>query len=248
MSVLVDYAGRLGNNILQYCMASYLSYKFDLSLNKSLDLNDDFEINQKEGGRSLENHIEVNDDNLQEILARKSIDSGIRVKGWFSSRYVFENEEIISYYKKCIVPKKIDNTSDLFVHVRLGDIDKKFNLPYTYYEDQISKINYNDCFLTSDSIDHPIVKDLQKRFKNIQLSIGWSPSFTIRYGANCDKLVLSSGTFSLCMALFNRGTPNVYCIDNYSMEKYFKIKQWDGGGFYAFIGKSNFNFYNESKA
>jgi hypothetical protein len=51
-----------------------------------------------------------------------------------------------------------------------------------------------------------------------------------------------------CMALFNRGAPNVYCIDNYSMEKYFKIKQWDGGRFSAFIGKSNFNFYNESKA
>jgi hypothetical protein len=188
-------------------------------LNKSLDLNEDFEINQKEGGRSLENHIEVNDDNLQEILARKSIDSGIRVNGWFSSRYVFENEEIISYYKKCIVPKKIDNPSDLFVHVRLGDINKKFNLPYEYYKNQISKIDYNDCFLTSDSISHPIVKDLQKRFKNIQLFTGWSPSFTIRYGANCNKLVLSSGTFSLCMALFNRGTPNVYCIDNYSMEK-----------------------------
>ena len=244
MSVLVNYAGRLGNNILQYCMGSYLAHKFDLKLKTDpIGLNDDFEIRYNEGGRCLEEMIEANDDNILEILSMDSIDKGIHVNGFFQNKAIFQNEDIISFYKDSLVPKKIDNTSDLFIHVRLGDIKDDFNLPYRYYEDQISKIDYNDCFLTSDSIDHPIVKKLQRRFKNVQLFTGWSPSFTIRYGANCNKLVLSAGTFSFCMALFNKGAPIVYCIDNDAMSQRFNVRQWDGGMFSALAGKPGFNFY-----
>jgi hypothetical protein len=244
MSVLVNYAGRLGNNILQYCMGSYLAYKFDLSFDKCLDLNGDFEINNKEGGRSLESHIEVNDENLQDILSRNSIDSGIILNGWFQSKHIFENEEILSYYKKCIVPKHIDNTSDLFVHVRLGDIDKEFNLPYEYYYQQMSYANYYDCFISSDSPDHKIVKKLKNNFKNVQIFTGWNPSFVIRYGANCKNLVLSSGTFSFCMLLFNRCDAEVYCIDNDTMRDKFNIRQWHGDMFSAFTGKNKHHFYS----
>ena len=244
MSVLVHYSGRLGNNILQYCMGSYLAHKFNLFFDKHLDLNDDFEINKKESGRSIGNHIEVNDDNLQELLSKKSIDSGIKLNGWFSSKYIFENEEILFHYRNCIIPKYVDNTSDLFVHVRLGDIDNKFNLPYDYYHQQISSTSYNNCFISSDSPNHEIIKKLKDNFKNVQLFTGFSPSFAIRYGANCKNLVLSAGTFSFCMLLFNRCDAEVYCIDNETMRDKFNIKQWTGDMFSAFAGKDRCHFYS----
>ena len=244
MSVLVNYSGRLGNNILQYLMGKYIAHKFDLKLKTDpVGLNDDFEIRYDEGGRCLEEMIEVNDDNILEILSMDIIDKGVNLNGFFQKKAIFQNEDIVSFYKDSLVPKKIDNTSDLFIHVRLGDIEDTFNLPYEYYENQISKINYNDCFLTSDSIDHPIVKKLQTRFKNVQLFTGWSPSFIIRYGTNCNKLVLSAGSFSFCMGFFHKGDPTVYCINNEVMNQHFNITQWDGGMFSALVGKPGFNFY-----
>lgn len=148
MSVTVSYKGRLGNNILQYLMGKYLSHKFDLKLKTDLIvLNDDFEINNSEGGRCIDEIFEVNDDNILEILSMKKIDKGLCLNGYFQNKNIFQNEEIFYFYRNSIVPKKIENPSDLFVHVRLGDIKDDFNLPYQYYENQISKINYNDCFL-----------------------------------------------------------------------------------------------------
>ena len=244
MSVMVNYAGRLGNNILQYCMASYLAKKFNLSFSKELDLNDDFQINGNIDGRSFENHLEVNDENIKDVLSMSSIDRGIFLSGWFQDKSIFENEEILEHYRKSIIPNPIENPSELFVHVRLGDIDKEFNLPYSYYHKQICQIQYTDCFVTSDSPDHLIVNNIKNNFKNVQIFTGWNPSFVIRYGANCKKLVLSSGTFSFCMALFNRCDPEVYCIDNDTMRKAFNIRQWHGDMISAFIGKNKYYFYN----
>ena len=100
MSVLVNYKGRLGNNILQYCMASYLAHKFDLRLKTDpVELNDDFEIHYDDGTRCLEEMIEVNDDNILEILSMDSIDKGIRLNGFFQNKTIFQNEDITSFYK-----------------------------------------------------------------------------------------------------------------------------------------------------
>lgn len=244
MSVIVSYSGRLGNNILQYLMGKYIAYKFDLNLKTApIGLNNDFEIINNQGGRSIDEIMEVNDENILEILSQEKIDKGIHLSGYFQSKQIFQNEQIVSFYKNSLIPHKIENTADLFIHVRLGDIADKFNLPYEYYEDQISKIDYKDCFLATDSAHHPIIKNIQKKFKNIQLFNEKSPSFVMRYGANCNKLILSAGSFSFCMGFFNRGVPNVYCIDNDVMKNKLNVQQWNSEVFSTLIGKPGFNFY-----
>ena len=226
-------------------MGKYIAHKFDLKLKTDpIDLNNDFEIMHNEGGRSIDEMIEVNDENILEILSQEKIDKGIHLNGYFQNKQIFQNEKITSFYRNSLIPNKINNTVDLFIHVRLGDIADKFNLPYKYYEDQISKIDFQDCFLTTDSVNHPIVRSIKRKFKNIQLFNQKKPSFIMRYGANCNKLILSAGTFSFCMGFFNRGVPDVYCIDNNVMKNKLKVKQWDGGMFSALIGKPGFHFYN----
>lgn len=244
MSVKINYLGRLGNNILQYLMGQFLAVKFNLSFDETINLNDDFDVKKYENGRSFDNVLEINDDNIISYLEKETIDHGIWLNGYFQNKEIFLRQEVIDFYRNTIVPKSINNPSDLFVHVRLGDIQNNFNLPYFYYKNQLSKINYNTCFLSSDSIDNEIVNKIKCNFKNISIFDGWQPSFIIRYAANCDKILLSAGSFSFCMALFRIKDSEVYCIDNEVMVKQLKIKQWDGGMFSAFLGKENFHFYN----
>lgn len=244
MSVKINYLGRLGNNILQYLMASYLSSKFDLALDQPTDLNDDFEINKHEGGRHLENVVEVNDSNVMEFLEKDSINHGLLVNGFFQNKDIFLRQDVLDFYRKTIIPKYIPNTSDLFVHIRLGDTEDKSNLPYEYYENQMNKIEYHTCLLASDSPDSKIIKKFRSQYKNVQIFEGWKPSFVIRYGANCDQMLLSAGSFSFCMALFRLKNSKVYCIDNQIMTENLKVRQWNGDMFSAFINKDNFLFYD----
>ena len=245
MTVKITYLGRLGNNILQYLMARYLANKFDLILDQTIDLNDDFEISAQKGSRHFENLVHVNNDNIMEFLSKERINHGLLLNGYFQNKEIFLNQDILNFYRQTLIPKHIPNTSNLFIHVRLGDISGKLNLPYEYYENQMNKIEYHTCFLTSDSVDHCIVKKLRSKFKNVQIFNGWAPSFTIRYGANCDQMLLSAGSFSFCMALFRLKNSKVYCIDNQTMTESLKVRQWDGEGFSAFINKDNFYFYNK---
>lgn len=246
MSVSVNFKGRLGNNILQYLMGQYISDKFDLHFDSYIDLNDDFEIKRTSGSRFFENKVELNDDNIFYFLEKRNIDHGFLLNGYFQNKNIFDNQNLVDFYRERIVPKFIENPSHLFIHVRLGDIENKFNLPYKYYYDQISKIDYKDSFLSTEekSLNHKIIKCITKNFHNVNLFTGWNPSFVIRYAANCEKLVLSAGSFSFCMALFRNNNSKIYCIDNEVMQNIFNIRKWDGGMFSSFIGRENFNFYN----
>jgi hypothetical protein len=246
MSLEINYIGRLGNNILQYLMGQYLSHKFNLQFNAELESNDDFIIHKTSGSKNYSCKVEVNDSNIFDIINTENIKHGIHLNGYFHDRKIFENKHIINFYKSRIIFKPLNGVYDLFAHVRLGDIDNRHNLPYEYYHEQIEKVPYEKCTISTDSPDHDIVKKLMSNFKNCNILGDCSPSYALRYGANCNNLVLSPGTFSFCIAFFSLCDPDVYCIDNIILKEKFNRKSWDGGVFTAFIGREKFNFYNRS--
>ena len=245
-SIKIHYDGRLSNHLLIYLMGQYLAEKFDLFFNQSVwnnELIENFIINKFSGSKVFNDFETVNDNNIIEILNRNKIQTGIILNGgFFQNAEIFKYLNLIDHYKKYIVPKKLEITADLFVHVRLGDIQNIYSLPYEYYKKSIQRIKFNSGVISSDSIDDKIVKTLSQEF-NLKI-INQSPSYTIRYGSQCKNLVLSSGSFSFLIGLFSNNS-NIYFIDNKTQKDIYGINNWDGGMFSAFIDQKNKFLYRE---
>jgi hypothetical protein len=98
------------------------------------------------------------------------------------------------------------NNNHVFVHVRLGDVIH-LNPGLTYYKNVLASIEFDGGYITSDSINHPICKELMYKFKLIPINL--NETETIHFGSMCKHIVLSNGTFSWLIGLLSFGS-NVY--------------------------------------
>lgn len=90
---------------------------------------------------------------------------------------------------------RYNNNNDVFVHVRLGDVTGVHSLPFEYYDKALSNLShFNKGYISSDSIDHPICRDLIQKYK--LTPIDYDVVETIQFASTCRHLVLSLGTFS----------------------------------------------------
>jgi hypothetical protein len=133
-----------------------------------------------------------------------SIVSHIRNVVNFENR-VFENNPYKARY---------NNNNDMFIHVRLGDIvTYNFDVSVNYYDSIIQRIldsdNYKNSpyfntgvkYITSDSIDHDICKNLINKYN---LVIYNSDEIdTLQFGSTCQSIVLSNGTYSWLLGLLS---------------------------------------------
>jgi hypothetical protein len=115
--------------------------------------------------------------------------------------YDFVNQDV---NKGCIIKhNKYSDTmygknNHVFVHVRLGDVINN-NPGLNYYKEVLSKIKFNNGYISSDSINHPICSQLIDEFKLKPLS--FNEIDTIHFGSMCKYIVLSNGTFSWLIGL-----------------------------------------------
>ena len=186
--------GRFGNNLFQYSAACLLAKKFGDKIVNPMQTN----IVQFDNNFSCKNNthtIYVNDDNFQDIYESEEISFDMNIRGFFQTRYVvdlFEKNRDLFVEIPSLV-------SQNFVHVRLGDLlDNKAirdNMPeYDYYDKCLKDCDINRGFVSSDSMEHPIVKKL---IKDHDLnSYNSSEENTILFAASCFNKILSLGTFS----------------------------------------------------
>lgn len=112
--------------------------------------------------------------------------------------------------------------SEVFIHVRLGDtawaygspsVVWSFARPFEYYQEAMSKLGNPKGFISSDTPDHELVCRLRDSF-DLELYDG-SPMETITFGAGFNNLILSGGTFSMCMGMISRAEnvfrPGPFC-------------------------------------
>jgi hypothetical protein len=94
---------------------------------------------------------------------------------------------------------RYQNNNDVFVHVRLGDVPD-FTVGYTYYDKVLtSLIGFQQGYITSDTIQHPICQQLIQKHK-LTPFLGDEVE-TIMFASTCKFIVLSAGTFSWFMGL-----------------------------------------------
>ena len=85
---------------------------------------------------------------------------------------------------------------DVFVHVRLGDV-QKYCPSVTYFETALKSISYEKGYISTDSPNHPLIKTLCTNY-TLQLIVLWEIE-TLQFASTCAHLVLSNGTFSWAM-------------------------------------------------
>ena len=95
---------------------------------------------------------------------------------------------------KNVYNDRYNNNNDLFIHIRLTDA-AHLNPGLTYYTKAISSINFENIYIATDDINHPIIKDLQSLYKNVDMFIK-DEIETIQFGSTCKNIILSHGSFS----------------------------------------------------
>ena len=97
--------------------------------------------------------------------------------------------------------ERYNNNSDVYVHIRLGDIIKhNYSHPFEYYDKVLSQIEFENGYLSSDTIGHPICQQLKEKYKLNEIT--YNEENTIMFSSTCKYIVLSSGTFSWMIGLF----------------------------------------------
>lgn len=91
-----------------------------------------------------------------------------------------------------------DSTSTVFVHVRLDDA-RQFAPSFQYFDSILAGCQFDEGWISSDSINDPICKQLIQKYG---LKV-WSGDEvdTIQFASTCKTLILSNGTFSWLMGL-----------------------------------------------
>jgi hypothetical protein len=105
---------------------------------------------------------------------------------------------------------RYNNNNDVYVHVRLGDVEHK-NPGFAYYDKALSQLSFEKGYISSDTIDHEICKKLIYKYGLIPIE--YDEVETIMFGSTCKNIILSNGSFSYIIGLFGFFS-KIYYIQN----------------------------------
>ena len=221
--------GRFGNIFIRNFVAEYIAKKNNLKMNYGFYENfKKLGINLFIGTKTYSETLIITDDIVDSIIFDDKIfNQYVRNKNIIFRQHEYnpnntpyawcQTSSIVSYirnvvnfeervYKSNPYIKRYNNNSDLFIHVRLGDIiEFKFDVDYKYYDEIITKISntnpYKKAYITSDSIDHDICQRLIKKYNLIIYNA--DEIDTLQFGSTCKSIVLSNGTFSWLLGLLS---------------------------------------------
>jgi hypothetical protein len=216
--IILHHSGRLGNTLLQDIGASILSKHYDLKVVNYWDKYGELNPKFNYSGRLIDaNIVLISDLNYSDIINKiNSIkidyynNFGLRFSNSFQCKeFILQNiNEIKNHFDYDYKIRK----DEVFIHVRLGDVKNK-NPGFEYYNYCLQNISFKQGFISSDSPDHHIVKELCKKYGLI-LFENDDPRQTLLFARQFDHLILSGGTFSWWIGVLSKAK-NIFYPKNY---------------------------------
>lgn len=214
--VIVNFQGRLANNIFQFIAGLFFSKKHNLPLYLNhqgcfvTNNNYSHEIDTVICKYQTSFHIDYKNETF-------IIDDSNFFENFEKTNLPKKNYSFVGYYqtKKFLSPIKDEikeilnitydnnvNEDEVFIHYRLGDIENsQLALPLEYYIDALSLLGNPSGYISSDSIEN---KNCQFLIKNYNLKpIKLTPWGTILFAKNFKKIILSEGSFSALIGLLS---------------------------------------------
>ena len=193
--------GRLGNQCFIHLAASMFAEKHNLyieyqSFNNVKELGLDLFVGEKKYDKT----IVVNDTNYLELYNRDLVEFNVEFRDFFQSTeianmsHLYLQSKIPTITSNNKYKERYNNNNDCYVCVRLGEVEK-YNPGFGYYDYILSTLSVNNIYLSTDSRDHLIIKQITDKYPNIQI-LEYSPTDIILFGSTCKYVVLSYGTFA----------------------------------------------------
>lgn len=211
--------GRFGNLFFINMACHFISLKFNLLFDyKYKEKFERIGIYFYKGTSKFNNFIELTDNNFMEIIYFGKINGNLLINNnmWCQSS---EFVHLIKLYwsqpfhkhmimKHNLFKERYDKNNDLFIHVRLGDLENQNKHLEHYYINTLSKISWNEGYISSDSIYHSLCQLLIHKF-NLKV-VEKSEEETLMFGSTCNNIILSGGTFSWLIGFFAFFSENIY--------------------------------------
>lgn len=203
MTTTIGTNGRLGNQIIRNLAVSLLAKKHDLCVYYNNDLINTLGIELFTGKNTYRDGKELNDDNYFSIYNCDSIDYNLN-----PNKHFFQSKEITTFLHKHIHSEHVKYTiiqknpfnerynanRDVFLHIRLGDV--AHHTPgLQYYLNTLKHISFDKLFISTDEIDHDIVKTVMLHYPSANL-VTYDEINTFQFASTCKNIILSHGSFS----------------------------------------------------
>jgi hypothetical protein len=222
MTTTTEHNGRLGNQIIRNLSVSLIAEKNDLYVDySSYQLIKDLGIDLFVGTNKYDETILLTDDNYISILESLSVTSNLD-----PNHNYFQTKEITNVLynylqgdniKTNIINKnpfkdRYNANNDLCIHIRLTDM-AQFNPGLNYYLSAISNVHFDKLYITTDEIEHPIVRQIIHLFPN-NIVLVCNEIITLQFSSTCKHIILSPGSFSAIIGYLSFFS-NVQCMGSY---------------------------------
>jgi hypothetical protein len=203
-SSTVATGGKLCNNIIRNIVCSVIAKKHDLKFiydfhKKTAELGIEL---YTDGTKMYTQTVAIKDEDFFKLLEQETLDHNLNVYDVY-----FQNQEIANFIRqqlsepsqklqiinKNIYRHRYEENNDIFVHVRLNDA-AQYNPGFEYYDLVLSDLPFEQGYISSDNIDHPLCKLLIEKHGLVPIQM--DEVHTIMLASTCKYLLLSAGTFS----------------------------------------------------
>jgi len=187
------------------------SYKYETEFNE-------LGVYFHKGSKIYSKNYLLTDYNFENLLESDASAKNVIINNdvWFHTKrfctiiktYFTENKLFSKIIEKNHYRDRYNNNNDLFIHIRLGDVENITKNLFLYYENTIQLIKFNNGYIASDNFDHEICLYLSKKH-NLKF-INENEIKTIMFASTCKHIILSGGTFSWLIAFLAINSKNIF--------------------------------------
>jgi len=204
MSFTTGNNGRFCNQLIRNIAFSFVAKKHNLHVTYyNKDKISSLGIDLFCGENAYDNTVQIKNDNYFDILEMDKIDYNLDPnEDYFQCQNIVDT--VFDFIRSDVVKEKIismnpfreryRNNNDVFIHIRLGDVPYH-NPGLAYYLHCLSLIEFDNLYVATDSMHHPIIYKLHKKYRQMKL-IDYDEVGTIQFGSTCKHIILSHGSFS----------------------------------------------------